>query len=319
MSVPRRASHSARTAVATLATALATGLAGCGSDAYKPSRAVHGELSGEAALAHVEAIVALGPRPPGSEALEETRRYLAESLAADGWVVERQTFEDRTPQGKITFVNLRARFPGGDTWNREIDGLLCSHIDSKLYESFVFVGANDGGSSTGLLLEMARVLAIRPDLARKIELVFFDGEEAYVSFTATDGLFGSRHYAKELRAWPPERLPKWAIVFDMVGDRDLNVRIPSNSDPRLTGLVLQAASDLGTRQFFGLRGRPIIDDHVPLANAGIAALNIIDLDYEPWHTPGDTLDKLSAESLEIVGQAGLLVVEKYLVGGVVSE
>ncbi len=290
-------------------------LAGCRSEAYDPARAIHGQFSGERAMGHVEAIVALGPKPPGSEAIEETRVYLGEVLAAAGWEVERQTFDDKTPQGTITFANLRARFPGGDTWKRPLDGLLCSHFDTKFYSAFEFVGANDGGSSTGLLLEMARVLAARPELAQKLELVFFDGEEAYIQFTATDGLYGSRFYAKELRAWPTERLPGWAIVFDMVGDRDLNIRIPSNSDSRLAGFALQAADDLGVRSKFGLKGSAIIDDHVPLANAGIPAIDIIDLDYRPWHTPGDTLDKLSAESLETVGQTGLLMVEKYLLGG----
>src|SRR5205823_11229093 len=121
-----------------------------------------------------------------------------EQLKSAGWTVTRSEFSDQTRRGKMTFVNLIARF-GTSEKKEAAQFLLCSHYDTKTFETIRFVGANDGGSSTGLLVEMARVLAMSPALAAKIELLFFDGEEAFENFTATDGLYGSRHFASELR------------------------------------------------------------------------------------------------------------------------
>src|SRR5215813_12268978 len=188
---------------------------------YNSSRAAEAkiweEFSGEKALAHVQRLVDLGPHPGGSEALEKARDYIEQQLRRSGWQVTRQAFTDDTPRGKIHFVNLIARF-GGDAHPLF---LLCSHYDTKLFDTIRFVGANDGGSSTGLLLEMARVLAINPALAAKVELVFFDGEEAFESFTATDGLYGSRHFASELGELAKNF--RGGILFDMIGDKSLQV------------------------------------------------------------------------------------------------
>ena len=138
------------------------------------------ELSGEKALAHVERLVDFGPRPPGSEAIEKSRHYIEDQLRRSGWRVKRQAFTDNTPRGKVQFVNLTAQFPGQG--NAAPLFLLCSHYDTKTFDAIKFVGANDAGSSTGLLLELARVIGQHPNLAVKIELVFFDGEEAYRPF-----------------------------------------------------------------------------------------------------------------------------------------
>src|SRR5947208_15542788 len=146
-------------------------------------------FSGEKAFAHVQRLVDLGPRPAGSEALEKSRLYIIEQLRSSGWTVTRSEFSDQTPRGKITFVNLIARF-GTSEKNEAAQFLLCSHYDTKTFDTIRFVGANDGGSSTGLLIELARVLAMNAALATRIELVFFDGEEAFENFTATDGLYG---------------------------------------------------------------------------------------------------------------------------------
>src|SRR5947208_12198794 len=154
-------------------------------------------FSGEKAFAHVQHLVDLGPRPAGSEALEKSRLYIIEQLKSAGWTVTRSEFSDQTPCGKMTFVNLIARF-GTRKKKDAAQFLLCSHYDTKTFETIRFVGANDGGSSTGLLLETARVLATEPMLARKVELVFFDGEEAFEEFNDTDGLYGSRHFVGAL-------------------------------------------------------------------------------------------------------------------------
>src|SRR6202040_1162307 len=122
------------------------------------------------------------------------RAYIEEQLEASGWKVTEQAFSDQTPRGEMKFVNLVAQFGNGS----KPTFLLCSHYDTKIFDAFKFVGANDGGSSTGLLLELARVLALQPALAEKMELVFFDGEEAVENFSDTDGIYGSRHFAQEL-------------------------------------------------------------------------------------------------------------------------
>src|SRR2546429_8901002 len=154
-------------------------------------------FSGEKAFAHVQHLVDLGPRPAGSEALEKSRLYIIEQLRSSGWTVTHSEFSDQTPRGKMTFVNLIARF-GTSEKNEPAQFLLCSHYDTKTFETIRFVGANDGGSSTGLLIEMARILAMSPAPAAKIELLFFDGEEAFEKFTATDCLYRRRPFAAEL-------------------------------------------------------------------------------------------------------------------------
>src|SRR5256714_9327620 len=154
------------------------------------------QFSGDKALAHVQRLVDLGPRTPQSEAIEKSRAYIKQELNSSGWRVTEQPFTDETPRGRVRFVNLIARF---GTIRKPTDlFLLCSHYDTKVFDTFRFVGANDGGSSTGLLLELARVLALEPRLAKKIELVFFDGEEAVENFSETDGIYGSRHFGQDL-------------------------------------------------------------------------------------------------------------------------
>lgn len=286
---------------------------GCGERPfrYDPDQAVYIGFSGAEALKHAEKLVGFGPRPAGSEALEASRGYLERALASYGWTVIRQPFEEKTPKGNIAFVNLIARF--GDE-SKPPTILLGSHYDSKLYEDFEFVGANDGASSTGALLEIARVTSSHPALARALELVFFDGEEAFLtSINETDGLYGSRFYAKQLRTKDITTFPKYGIILDMIGDKNLNVEVPADSPDALYSALRRAAEDLGAGSYFDRRDTLILDDHVPLNAIGIPTIDIIDLDYAPfWHTKEDTLDKISAESLQTVGKTTLLMIEKYL-------
>ena len=261
-------------------------------------------FSGEQAFAHVQHLVDLGPRPAGSEALEKSRLYIIEQLKSAGWTVARSEFSDQTPRGKVIFVNLIARF-GTSEKKEAAQFLLCSHYDTKTFDTIRFVGANDGGSSTGLLIEMARVLALSPALAAKIELLFFDGEEAFENFTATDGLYGSRHFAQELHDSGKAKSVRGGILFDMIGDKSLDVTLPSDSPAALTRNIFAAADALGQRAYFTYLDRGMTDDHTPLNEIGIPVIDLIDFDFPPWHTAGDTLDKISAESLEIVGRVAL--------------
>jgi len=260
------------------------------------------EFSGEKALSHVQKLVALGPRPPGSPAIEKARAYIAETLTTYGWRVERQAFTDDTPRGKVSFVNLVADFPTRkSSASTRSKFLLCSHYDTKTFETIRFVGANDGGSSTGALMEMARVLSLHPELAAKVELVFFDGEEAYESFTDTDGLYGSRYFAKKLLDEKRTGAFRGGILWDMIGDRDLTITLPPDSPAELARGIFDSATALNQRSHFSYFANGITDDHTPLNAAGVTTIDLIDFDFEWWHTAGDTMDKISAESLQTVG------------------
>lgn len=179
--------------------------------------------------------------------------------------------------------------------------LLSSHYDTKTFDSIQFVGANDGGSSTGALLEMARVLSLHPELAARIELVFFDGEEAYESFSATDGLYGSRYFAQQIQQTKTRNHYRGGILWDMMGDHSLTITLSPDSPEQLTRDIFAAAAAVKARAHFTYAGNDILDDHTPLNKIGIPTIDLIDFDYPPWHTAGDTMDKLSAESLQTIG------------------
>ena len=261
------------------------------------------EFSGEKALLHVQHLVDLGPHPVGSDAIEKAREYIEAQLRHSGWQVTRQGFTEETPRGKVRFVNLIARF-SGDGNAAAPSFLLCSHYDTKLFDAIRFVGANDGGSSTGLLLELARVIGRHPNLARQIELVFFDGEEAYENFSETDGLYGSRYFAKQLEADGGKQF-RGGILFDMIGDRSLDITLPADSPPAMARDIFAAAEALKLRNYFSYLDRDLIDDHAPLNAIRIPTIDIIDFDYAWWHTADDTLDKISAQSLKITGSVAL--------------
>jgi hypothetical protein len=265
------------------------------------------EFSGDRALAHVQHLVEFGPRPPGSEAIEKSRAYIDNQLRLAGWQVERQPFTQHTPRGEIAFVNLVARFPAQARVLPEF--LLCSHYDTKFFENVQFVGANDGGSSTGVLLEMAAVLAHHPTLAARVELVFFDGEEACENFSESDGLYGSRYFAKQLAASAKQF--RSGILFDMVGDRSLNVTLPLDSPPQMAHDLFAAAEALKLRNYFTYYDGSITDDHTPLNHIGIPMIDVIDFDFAWWHTADDTIDKLSAESLHVVGSVAAYYLSQF--------
>jgi glutaminyl-peptide cyclotransferase len=270
------------------------------------------EFSGEKALAHVQKLVDLGPRPPGSEAIEKSRAYIDQELKSCGWQVEKQPFSDSTPRGTVRFVNLIARFGGIGNKNRPAPSfLLCSHYDTKTFDTIRFVGANDGGSSTGLLLELARVLGRDPNLAAKIELVFFDGEEAYENFSQTDGLYGSRHFASVIALAKSSQQFRGGILFDMVGDRSLDITLPPNSPAQIAHDIFASAEALKLRSYFTYFGGDITDDHTPLNAIGIPTIDIIDFDFPWWHTANDTIDKISAQSLQIVGSVAVYYLSEF--------
>ncbi|MFZ9941793.1 MAG: M28 family peptidase [Luteolibacter sp.] len=271
---------------------------------------------GESAYEQTRAILAKGPRPPQSKALDEVRAHVATQLRASGWATRAEAFERQTPKGMIRFENLRARFVVGeaDPWERRVDGLLCAHIDSKLYEDKVFLGADDAASACAAIVVMAEFLAKKkPDQAAALELVFFDGEEALEeNITPWDGLYGSRHYANFWRARDDK--PKWGILLDMIGHKDLSIRLPSDTPKDWKDLVFAAAKSEGEEVYFGMAATPIIDDHMPLNSVGIPTVDLIG-DFTRrawWHTAGDKMNIISAESLDISMRVTLRMIDMRL-------
>jgi Zn-dependent M28 family amino/carboxypeptidase len=245
-------------------------------------------------------LVAIGPRPSGSAALEQTRTYIRTQLAAAGVAVAGQPWDDQTPVGPIHMVNLIATIPGASK-NRLV---IAGHYDTKRFREFRFVGANDGGSSAAFLIELARVLKPRKH-PLTIELLFLDGEEAVIEWQGTDHTYGSRHYVEAAKRAGSLGSLKALVLVDMIGDRDLQIKRDLNSTPWLTNIIWDAAARRKLSASFRPESTQIEDDHLPFVAAGVPAVDIIDLDYGAWHTAGDTLDAVSARSLQIVGDVVL--------------
>jgi glutaminyl-peptide cyclotransferase len=251
------------------------------------------------AFEHVRQLVAIGPRPAGSAGAAQTRRYITTQLAALGLTATEQSFVAQTPLGPSAMANVIARIPG----SRPERLILAGHYDTKLFRDFRFVGANDGGSSTAMLLELARVLKARKN-PLTIELLFFDGEESVIEWTGNDHTYGSRHYVAAAQRDGSLRSVRAMVLFDMVGDRHLTIKRETDSTRWLTDLIWASARQLGQRAFL-TEDFAVEDDHRPFLDAGVPAVDIIDLDYDAWHTKDDTLDQVSARSLQTVGDVFL--------------
>jgi glutaminyl-peptide cyclotransferase len=269
------------------------------------------DFDGAAAFRHLERLVAIGPRPAGSPEGAKARAYIEAELRAAGVETRVMAFEATTPHGRLPMANVIGVLPG----KRPDVILIGGHYDTKWFPDFRFVGANAGGSSAALLLQLARELAKAP---REFTywITFFDGEEARAEWSSTDSLYGSRHMAAELAR--THRLPRAMILVDMIGDRDLGIRKEGYSTTWLTELVWETARRLGHGRHFLNDFQPVEDDHAPFLRAGVPATLLIDFDYPPWHTKDDTLDKVSARSLAIVGEVvrdTLPAVEQALVRG----
>ncbi len=263
-----------------------------------PKTAAKVAFDGGRAYEHIRQLVAFGPRPPGSTALEQTRQYIKRELKAAGIDAVDQAFDADTPLGRFRMVNLVARIPGALP-DRVVFG---GHYDTKLFRQFRFVGANDAGSSTAFLIEWARVLKARSNRFTS-EIVFFDGEEALrEEWLDPDNRYGSRHFVKTARDDGSLRQIRAMILVDMVGERDVRLRRESGSTRWLTDVIWAAARRLGRHDAFADEEMAVDDDHMPFVEAGIPAVDLIDLDYPAWHTAGDTLDKVSARSLQVVGE-----------------
>ena len=270
-------------------------------------------LTGDAAMERVRRFVAVGPRVSGTEGAEAAAHHLMEELEAMGHDPLLDMFSEETSTGPMTFRNVYAFVSGRGT----DQVIIASHYDTKGGISDTFAGANDSGSSTGLLLELARVIKDAPERDYAVTLAFFDGEECQRRYGPNDGLHGSRHLVKTLITNQRVASVRGAIVIDMIGDADLSLTVPRNSSPELTALLFEAAREQGVRSMLSLPRTQIVDDHVPFLAAGIPAIDLIDFHYgsrphgnDYWHTDADTLDKVSPQSLETVGHLVLRMLNK---------
>jgi len=267
-------------------------------------------FNGGRAFEDLKHLVSFGPRPSGSPALDKAREWLIQALRGAGADVEEDPFTASTPIGSIPMTNLIAKYPG--TGRETV--IVAGHYDTKRFDDFRFVGANDGGSSAALLLELARVLNGQKH-ALNYWLVFFDGEEAVrTEWQGTDNTYGSRHLVEKLSESGELSRIKALILVDMIGDAQLDVLRDSYSTPWLQDLVFKTAQRLGYAKYFGTSKDAVSDDHIPFVNAGVSALDLIDLDYGPngsyWHTDQDTLDHCSPLSLTIVGRVVVASLEE---------
>ena len=267
------------------------------------------DFSGTAALEYTKKAVSFGPRPPGSDANKKLQAYIESQLKTLRCQVSGDAFTAQTPVGPVAMRTIIAKFPGAS--GRAV--VISGHFDTRPTPGGLFAGANDGGSSTGLLLELAHAINTTPH-SDDIYLVWLDGEEAFGEWSRTNGTYGSRHLADK---WSQDGMLgriKALINVDMIGDKDLGILWETNSSPTLLRLVWETASSIGYGRYFLGSRAAMEDDHLPFLERGVNALDLIDFDYGPnnqyWHTEQDTIDKLSAHSLEVVGRVLMAVIGK---------
>jgi glutaminyl-peptide cyclotransferase len=253
------------------------------------------------AMKYVKEIVAFGPRPIGSASHKKVEEYIASRLK--GGDLENDDFTADTSEGKFPVWNIVAKFPGAK------DGIIvvASHYDTNYpLRNTSYVGANDGASSSALLLEIANQLRGQKRDGYGVWLVWDDAEEAMKEWSDTDSLYGIRHLAQKWQDDGTLKKVKAFLLADMIGDADLNIDRDLNSTPWLEEVVYQAATRLGDQSHFFARENQVSDDHLPFMQRGIPCADLIDFDYGYnnvfWHPPQDTVDKLSPKSLEIVGR-----------------
>ena len=271
---------------------------------FPPDEAPLPTFDGDRAMQYVKDIVRFGPRPLGSAAHKKVEDYISAHLKGDQ--VEDDVFTADTPVGKFPVHNIVAKYPG----NKDGIIIIASHYDTNYpLRNTSFVGANDGGSSSGLLLELANQLRGKPRNGYSVWLVWDDAEEGILPDTEKpfleDSLYGITHLAQKWESDGTLKKVKAFLLADMIGDADLNVDRDMNSTPWLLDVVGEAAKRLGYQSHFFARDNTVSDDHLPFLKRRVPSADLIDFTYgynlAYWHTPDDTIDKLSPRSLQIVG------------------
>ncbi len=269
-------------------------------EAAAPDNAPLPHIDSKRAFQYTREVTAFGPRYMGSENHKRLERYILDHLKGDQ--VEDDAFTADTVEGKFPVRNIIAKLPGTK------DGIIVilGHYDTVYpLRNSGFVGANDGGSSTAILLEYANHLRGKKREGYSVWLVWTDGEEAVRQWSETDSVYGARHLAEKWEKDGTLKKIKALMVMDMIGDADLDIVRNTKGAPWLLDLIYAAAERAGYQSHFYVREGPIEDDHVPFFNRGVPCADVIDLNYGYnnvfWHTPQDTMDKLSPKSFEIVG------------------
>jgi glutaminyl-peptide cyclotransferase len=278
--------------------------------------ALHEAFDATQAYAYTAQVAGFGERWPGSPGHKKTEGLIHQVLQRDGAQIEADDFIASTPRGPVNVHNIIGKFNiGGDP--RQHIFILAGHYDTLFKAGFI--GANDGGSSTAILLAFADALA-HQKTKMQIWLVWTDLEEAVHDFTDTDGLYGSKHLAQKLAAAGLVPRIRGFFLLDMIGDKDLNVARETGSDSRLQGVIAQAARQLNYSGYFFQYEAGIIDDHASFLQVGVPAVDVVDAEFgrmgprfdpmgEFHHSNTDTMDKVSQHSLEVVGRTILLTVE----------
>ena len=258
----------------------------------------------------VEEITGFGPHASGSANAGKVVKLICREADRFGFKAQVDQWQQLTVNGKITFRNVIVEVPGQ---HRDFV-IIGSHYDSKILATVPeFAGANDSGSSTGVLLAMLKAVSELPGKPfYTLRFVFFDGEECLVNYSDNDGLFGSRHYLKQLQQKQEVSKCRAVIVLDMIGDKDLTVTLSQDSNSAMAGALLKIAEKQGWEKHFCWFSGDIYDDHVPFQQVGIPAIDIIDFNFGRnniyWHTREDTMDKISRQSLKIVGDSALKLI-----------
>jgi glutaminyl-peptide cyclotransferase len=254
------------------------------------------DFNGAQALAEARVLANFGPRPSGSDANKQIRQHLIDRLTKLGWQIAEQRFTARMPDGKnAEFCNLVARFARFPASPKRI--LIGAHFDTSGTREFRDVGASDGAANTATLLELAQVLALDPQLAGHVELLFLDGEAPFQELTLNDGLFGSRFYSQMLRINQHAGDLYAAILLGNVGSTNLN--FAPNSDAKLAAALKQAGTVLGIK--LEPANRSLLSDHVPFLEAGVPSITLLDAESPFLHTADDTMERLDADSLAKTG------------------
>jgi hypothetical protein len=264
-----------------------------------------GRFDEERAWSLLERIVAIGPRPSGTLKNGELRNLIEAELKRVGLAPVREPFQDpATPIGKVSFENLYADVPGSGAEPPIV--VIATHFDTKRVQGIEFLGANDGGSGTAVLLELARALA-GAETAVTWRLLFLDGEEAIQpTWVDPDNRYGSRHHVARLEETGELARVKAMVLLDMVGDEDLRFETDTNSTRELLRIFFDAAHANGMGKHVDGRVQAISDDHLSFLAKRIPSADLIDLDYgefnEYWHTADDTLEHCSRASLGVTGR-----------------
>lgn len=283
-----------------------------------PNRAapVIAAFNGERAMDHVRKQIEFGPRPPDSPQLVKTRDYISSQLKSSGWNVSIDEFNAATPHGQKKMANIVGEIPG----ETKTVIIIASHYETKYYKDMLFVGANDPGASVATLIEIGRVLgSVKEKPAVTYRLVFFDGEEAFCegwdecgSEGYPDNTYGSRHYVSQLLERNELANTRAMILLDMTGYKNLELGRDPMSTRWLQDIIWQTGRELGHGKVFVDREEGVGgDDHEPFLREGVDAVDLIQLgSYPYWHKADDTIDKVSPQSMKIVGDTVLASLPK---------